>query len=273
MISSSLVGAANQPLMQIVATGVPIGEDWSVIGVTDDGFVWSVPGAAGVSDGSQITLVDNRYPPNRVVTYLIASASGQDTSAPITPEMSVDPRLEPPRGGAIVLSTLSGQRSVVVGVLDGSLDWNRTVASERFKVPGRPRPVTRYSATGDRQGELKLLQRAEDSEAFDAVFESGEPLLVRCTRPIFDLPPVFVIDYGDVAAVGRPGIGMRTWSVPYAVVDDPFMDQRLGAFTWDFIDSLQKVGSMVVRSGDVMEAVMSGRTWDQIDAFDWSVLA
>ena len=57
MITVSLIGAVDPPLVQIVLSATPLGETWTVTG-TDGDFTWTVPGAMGVGDGMQLALVD-----------------------------------------------------------------------------------------------------------------------------------------------------------------------------------------------------------------------
>ena len=173
----------------------------------------------------------------------------------------------------MVLQTLNGQKSVLVGVLAGSLDIKLPVTRARYTVPGRPRPVVRYSETGDLAGALRVYVEAADFATFAELFATGEPLLWRCTGPVFDLPAVAVIDYEEPSAGALTQRRARVWTLPYTLVDDPFMDQRLGAFTWDYTDALQVQGSTIIRDAVAMEAALAGLTGDQTDAFDWSVLA
>lgn len=272
MITADLIGAGLTPMVQIVVSATPTGEAWEVIGSTVDGYTWTVPGGRGVGDGGQLTLVDNRSPLNVPVTYAFSSVSVMNVSAPVVVPV-IPPALFAPGGGSMVLQSLDGQKSVVVGVLKGSLEVHVPAVRARFSVPGRRRPVVRYGVSGDREGTLRLLVLGEDETRFEALFESGEPLLWRCTGPVFDLPAVAVFDFDTLTAEAFVVRKARVWSFPYVPVDDPFMDQRLGAFTWDFIDALQVDGVTVIRDGVAMEAAFAGLTWDQADAFDWSVLA
>ena len=273
MITASLIGAQSPPLLQIIVSATPAGVAWTLVGAADDGFTWTVPGGQGVGDGQQLTMVDNRAPLNRPVWYTLRTDTSEETSNEIIATFDAPAILVPPGGGAMVLQSLDGQKSVVAGVLAGSLDVQMPVARARYAIPGSRRPVVRYAPTGDREGSLRLLVLADAMAAFEELFESGEPLLWRCTGPVFDLPAVAVVDYGTPSASALTRRHARLWELPYTLIDDPFMDQRLGAFTWDYIDALQVSGVTVIRDGATMEALLAGLTWNQIDALDWSVYA
>lgn len=261
MITAALVGVATPPMVQVTLT-TDNGQAWSVIG-TDGVEVWAVPGGSGVGDGQQVTLADNRKPGNREITYQVTSGSRVEQSQPIVI----------PFASGLVIQTLSGSVSIEADYAGSRLPLDFQSNQTRFDVPGRPRPVIRYAPTSDMASVLPFWYPVEATSKVRALLSSGEPLLVRCGEPLDDFPSVSVVTYGSVSTVAVAGHGMRRWELPITLIDDPYLEQRLGAFTWDYIDALQKVGSMVRRSGDVMEAIMAGRTWDEIDAFDWSVLA
>lgn len=263
MITATLVGAQSPRLVQVTVSSVPAEVPWVLTGVAG-GFSWVVPGGQGVGDGGQLVLVDNRAPLNVDVTYALTTAAGVDTSDPI-----VIPHVD----GDMVIQSLNGQRSVSVLLLNGTQDVQMDDSLSLFTIPGRRQQVSRYSVMGERRGTIRMRLDVDRTADLDAVLAPGEPVLCRLAIEAFDLPPVQVVHISKPSAIGF-FVGLyRHWELPYVPVSDPYLDQRLGAFTWDYIDALQKVGSTVRRSGDVMEAIMAGRTWDEIDAFDWSVLA
>lgn len=261
MITASLVGASTPRMVQIVIS-TTAGENWSVVG-TDGTDIWPVPGGVGVGDGQQVTLADNRKPGNRAITYQVSSEIRTEQADPIIIPFSK----------GLVIQTLSGRESIEADYAGAQLPMEFSSGQVSFAVPGRPRPVVRYSASSDLSSTLPFWYPVEQTADVRRLLMSGEALLVRCGEPLDDFPPVAVVMYGKIPSVAAAGHGLRRWELPITIIDDPYLDQRLGAFTWDYIDALQKVGSTVRRSGDVMEAIMAGRTWDEIDAFDWSVLA
>ncbi|EIC09157.1 hypothetical protein OR221_0865 [Microbacterium laevaniformans OR221] len=262
MITATLVGATSPQLVQVNVSSVPDGETWLLTGVAG-AFSWVVPGGQGVGDGGQVVLVDNGAPLNVEVTYALTTDVGVETSAPI---------VIPHTDGDMVIQSLNGQRSVSVLLLDETQDVQMDDSLALFTVPGRRQPVSRYSAMGERRGTIRMRLDVDRTPDLDAVLAPGEPVLCRLAITAFDIPPVQVVHISKPSATGFLVGLYRHWELPYVPVANPYMDQRLGAFTWDYIGALQKVGSTVRRSGDVMEAIMAGRTWDQVDAFDWSVL-
>ena len=256
MITVSLVGGQSPPLVQIVVSQAPNGEAWTLTGSSDD-FTWQVPGGAGVGAGGQVSLADNRAPGNRPVIYTFKSPSKTEVSAPITV----------PIDGDFALSTLDGGLSLTVGLQAGSLDVKTAVQQELFVVPGRPRPVVRYAATSDVTGTLSLLVPISATGLLRKIFAPGAPVLWRFGADSFDLPPVAVFAFGNTASSAYPTVGLRFWEVPYVLVDDPFLDQVLGAFSWELFD-----GKWAGKTWAQFDAFMQGRTWNQFDTFDWSTL-
>jgi hypothetical protein len=62
-------------------------------------------------------------------------------------------------------------------------------------------------------------------------------------------------------------LGMRVWTLGYEIVDDPYADVRLGAFTWDdFRDAFEG------RSWDDFRVAFAGQSWDNFATADWSVV-
>lgn len=263
MITLSMVGAGDPPLVQIVLSETPTGDAWVLSGAAGE-FTWTVPGGMGVGDGGQLVLVDNRAPLNVPVSYTLSWGGGSEVSAPIT---------VPAPQGDMVMQSLDGQKTVSVALMDGTQALTMDTALDLFGVPGRRTPVSRYSATSLPRGTFIARADVAQTADLDALLGPGEPVLVRLTAPAFELPLVQVVHITGLSAAGFLVGLFRHWEFPYVPVDDPFMDQRLGAFTWDSIDALQVQGSTVVRDGATMETLLSGLTWDNVDALDWSVYA
>lgn len=263
MIAATLVGGKTPPLVRLVVSAAPSGQSWTMVG-TDGSIMWVVPGGEGVGQGEQLTLFDNRSTGNRPITYaLIVDGATTDESDPIVVPFSAP----------IVIQSLDGQRAIGVKYAGHELPIDLTSGQVSFSVPGRARPAVRYGATSDVSGRLRFWLPVSETENVRALFRPGEVLLFRTDGSLDDLPPVAAFAFGDVTSVARSGLGRRLWQFPFTIVDDPYLDQRLGAFTWDFIDALQVQGSTVIRDGDAFEQMLAGLTWDQIDALDWSVYA
>lgn len=256
-ISASLIGAQVPALVQIVVSATPSGEAWTVQGAAD-GESWTVPGGRGVGDGGQLSLGDNRAPLNVPVVYTFRSASVVE---------STDPLVVPQLQGDAVLQTLNGQRSVVVELLRPSLDTELSLSQSVFSVPGRRTPPVRYTTTGLGGGQFSVKVPKESAAQFDAVFESGAPVLYRTAGEPFDLPRVGVILPRGLSSSAVDVAGFRVWSMPWLFVSDPFMDVRLGAFSWDYF-----AGVFAGLGWSDFDALMAGFEWDEFDTLDWSTL-
>lgn len=258
MITVALVGAQTPPLVQIVVDSTPPGEAWIVEG-SADGMTWVVPGATGVGDGNQLTLIDNRGPLNVPITYTFRAESVTEEAAEIT--------LAVPSTIDAVLQTLDGQRSVGVTLLDPSLDYELDVFQSVFGIPGRRTPAVRYTQTGLGGGTLVIRVARDEAVAFDSVVESGAPILIRHTSEAFDLPRVAVILLNRLPSTALFVAGLRDWQAPYRYVDDPYLDRRLGAFTWTFFD-----GVWNTLPWDDFDTAMDGLSWNEFDTLDWTTL-
>lgn len=256
MIVATLVGGGSPPLVQIVVSTSPDGEPWTITGAAGD-YVWVVPGGMGVGDGGQVTLVDNRSPGNVPVVYTFTSASVVESSAGLVVPFTAD----------VVFQSLDGQRTVQVNLEGDEFATSYEPNQAAFTIPGRRRSVVRYSPTMDAVGEFSFSAAMTDTPAIEALLETGEPLIYRCGARIADLLRVGVFRYTNVSTTGIPVTGWRWWRIPYALIDDPFMDQRLGAFSWDDFEE-----AMAGRDWDEFDTLMSGLSWDQFDTFDWSTL-
>lgn len=256
MITASLIGGGSPQVVQIVVSATTTGEPWTLTG-SAPGWSWGVPGGAGVGDGGQLTLSDNRAPGNVPVTYTFTSGGVSQVSAPLTVPFS----------GDFVLQTLTGSASLTLGLLKGSLETQLRSRHARFDVSGRRRPVVRTDVTGDVEGSFILLVGVEQSPAFYDMLAPGDALLYRLGTTVMDLDPVGVFSYGDLGSIPYQVIGKRAWSVPYVLIDDPYLDVRLGAFSWNDVEA-----ALAGRTWDAIDALMAGKSWDQIDAFDWSTI-
>lgn len=255
-ITVSLVGSAQPQLVQIVVSATTSGAAWTVTG-TAGGLTWTVPGARGVGDGLQLVLSDNRAPLNVPVTYRFVSTATQ-TASPITRTQAM---------GDAVLQSLDGQRSVVVNLQNGTQDQELRTAMRLFEVPGRRRPVARYAATSDVYGTIIARTPLTSSPAVDALLATGEPLLCLLTGPALDLPLTSIVGLTGVSSTANVVAGYREWQFPYVTLDDPFMDTRLGAFTWGYIE-----GKLAGRTWAQIRSQFSGVTWAQIDRYNWGAL-
>lgn len=255
-VTVSLVGAQDPPLVQIVVSAAPSGEAWTLRGEAN-GYSWTVPGGAGVGSGDPVVRVDNRTPGNVPVIYRFASSSADEESVPITV----------PIEGDIALQSLDGQRGFSTRLLEGSLDLSMRGRSAFFDIPNRARPVVRYSVTSDDEGVLRVAVPFGLTDSLKSLARPGEPILVRCGTDLLDLPPVFVAAIPSWPSTAYPWAGVRVWEIPYRVVDDPYLDRPLGAFSWNFFDSIWSG-----LAWNDFDAALGGLTWDEFDTLDWTTL-
>lgn len=256
MITANLIGGSSPQMVQVVVDATPVGVPWTLTG-SIDGWTWGVPGGAGIGDGGQISLADNRAPGNRPVVYTFTAGATKQSAAPLVV----------PFAGDFVLQSLTGARSLNVGLLKGSLGTTLRSRQARFDVAGRRRPAVRYDVTGDVEGAFQLLVSVGQSADFLDMLASGEPLVYRLGAEVMDLDPVGVITYGDLSSIPYQAIGQRLWSLPYALIEDPYLDVRLGAFSWDDFEA-----AWAGKTWDEFDVRMAGVTWDEFDSFDWSTI-
>lgn len=258
-ITATLVGGQSPQLVQIVVSATTAGVAWVVTG-SAGGATWTVPGGVGVGDGQQLVLVDNRAPLNTPAVYTYTPATGSpQVSAPV----------EATSEFAVVLQSLDGQTTVGVDLLDDSdaIEWAPMQAL--FYVPGRENPVMRYDVTSGTAGALRVGMDKSSTAAFRALAVPGAPVLVRRQDMDDDMPLVFVAAFTSFRGRLAHDIGYRQWALPFVTVDDPFLDARLGAFSWTSGFDAEMAG----RSWDQFDSpTMVGRTWDQFDTLDWTAV-
>ncbi|MDR7189786.1 hypothetical protein J2Y46_002612 [Microbacterium sp. BE35] len=224
---------------------------------TTGAYTWTVPGGEGVGDGNQLVLVDNRGPLNTPITYQYTAGTTQAAS-PVTRTFGRD----------IALQSLDGRRTVGADLMYGSQDTELEVRHAVFSVPGRRRPVVRYTNTGAGGGNLLVRVDIADSVAFDELLEDGAPLIWLMGSSTFDMSPVAPVLVTRASNTGIPEVGKREWGLAYLLVDDPYMDTRLGAFSWDDFDAAMASPDL----WSTFDAAFTGKLWNQFDTQDWTLL-
>jgi hypothetical protein len=221
-------------------------------------YSWVVPGGSGVGAGEQVSLVDTRAPGNVAVVYTLEFEGGEEASGPVTIPFVND----------MVLQTADGQYAIDLELLAGSLDVTLPTQSATFQVPGRPRPVVRYDVLGDVVSAFVLRVPFAQTAEFRRVIASGAPVVYRFGADSYDLDPVGVVALTSVQGDPYPTALQRWWTLGYVLIDDPYADVRLGAFSWDAFDE-----AFVGRpwAPDFDEA-FAGLDWDAFDTADFSSL-
>lgn len=255
-ITADLVGSETPQRVQIVVSATPSGQSWTLYGSAGD-LEWVVPGGMGVGDGNQLTLIDNRGPLNTPITYRFVANTTQ-TAAPITRVQAL---------GDAVIQSLDGQTTVVVNMQDGSQNWELQPNQQLFRIPNRRKNVARYAATSDQVGQVIFKAPFSVTPVVDGLFATGQPLLLLFTAPALDLPLVLLFMPTGVSSTGSVVTSIREWVVPYVLVDDPYLDVRLGAFSWDYFDQV-----WAGKTWNDFDAFMSGRSWNEFDSIDWSTV-
>ncbi|MCT1395676.1 hypothetical protein M4D51_08045 [Microbacterium sp. p3-SID338] len=256
MITATLIGGGTPQMVQIVIDATPAGVPWTLTGSVDD-QTWPVPGGVGVGDGGQLVLTDNRAPGNRPIVYTFAAGAARQASEPIVVPFSTD----------FVLQSLTGSRSLALELYSGSLNTELSSNHAQFRIPGRSRPSIRYDVGGDIEGNFGVIVERDQAQTFREMILEGGPLLYRLGAELADIDPVGVIAYGDLSSELLPRHGKRVWRLPYTLIDDPYLDVRLGAFSWDDVDAA--LAGMTWTEFDTRFAAL---TWDQVDTFDWATI-
>jgi hypothetical protein len=155
-----------------------------------------------------------------------------------------------------------------VNLQDGTQAQQLSSKMGLFDIPNRRNPVARYAVTSGVSGEIIARAPLSLSPAMDDLLSPGAPILVRLTGPALDLPLTSVVGFTpNISSTANVVTAVREWRLPFVTLDDPFMDTRLGAFTWDYIEQ-----ALAGRTWAQIEALFAGVTWNQIDQFDWSTI-
>lgn len=256
-ITVKLVGSDTPQRVQIVVSATTNGAAWTLYG-QGGGLEWIVPGGQGVGDGAQLSLTDNRGPLNTPITYRFVSTATQVATAITVRQTTGDATLE----------SLDGQIKVNVNLQAGTDQYDLDPDIQLFRVPGRRRPVVRYSDTSDARGQIIFRAPMTSTPKVDQLFSSGAPILCRMTSQMIDLPRVIILGLtGITTSTASVVTQVREWSVGYVTLDDPYLDQRLGAFSWDYFDQVWSG-----KTWNTFNTNMAGRSWNQFDTIDWSTM-
>lgn len=255
-ITATELGGATPAFAQVVVTGLTADDVYTVTGHAGD-HEWAVQGGSGISDGEQLVLVDSRVPWGGEVVYRVTVGETVTESDPF--ELT-DP------GVWCVFQTLTGDQMVAVEVV--TFTDPRTARSRRafFAVAGRRSPVVRHDVRDSPTGPLTVeTDSAATTRALRALLASGAPLVRRQTIGLRDIAPVQIITVGDVTEELVGAVGeLRTWSMPWAEIDDPEPDTVLFLFEWDDFDTVY--GSSTWNGFD---AEWAGSDWDTFDRENW----
>lgn len=262
-VSASLVGVGSPRAVQVVVTGLTVGDQFEVRG-TWSGGSWPVRAGSGTADASQVVRVDVATPVNVPLTYVV-SVAGVDVASSTDP-ITVD------YTGRYVLQSLDGKRSAQFRWLDNGDPREVVLRSSTFHVPGRTRPVMMYDLAAGEDGELFVSTGDAETAALRDLVRAGAPMLLRTDGAIRDLAAVeFVGIRSARSSLSGAGIGSsndRRWQLGFTVLDDPEPNALVAPSTWDEFDAVY-AGS----TWDAFDAEWAGLSWDQFDVADWATRA
>ncbi|UUE19320.1 hypothetical protein [Microbacterium sp. J1-1] len=230
-LTATLLAASQPRPVQVALTGTTAGQAYEVVGTSGDGGRWQVPGGVGVSEGSQILLIDSRAALNTPIVYSAVVDGVTVTAAPVT--VSHD--------GVAVIQTIDGLTVAPVEVASTTEPRSATIRSEAFEIAGRPDPAARLETPGSYSYGWEFDTQGVDSVTMRAILESGMPIVRRLVPGMRDLTPVvlgLVTSWKD-ELITEGGDTWRRWSLGVRELTDPQPSTALIAFTWpDFDDAM-----------------------------------
>lgn len=260
-ISATLVGPTTPQGVQIVVTGLTVGQEHKVVGSWAGG-TWTVRAGTAVATATQVVLGDVAAPINVPITYTITEGISSATSAPVTVAFA----------DQYVLQSLDGSRTTQFRWLDNEDPRQLRLRTAVFDVPGRPRPASRWDVPGGEDGQLLAATTGGQTAAMKALLVAGGPLLLRTDGAVRDLAAVeYVLPTSATRVLTGKGIGggeQRRWALAFEVIDDPEPDTLVPLSDWDDFDAVYSGSTWTA-----FDAEWAGRSWDQFDREDWAIRA
>ncbi len=257
-LSATVFTAAEPAPVGLSLTGTSSGEVYEVRGNVG-AFSWAVPGGKGTSDGSTVTLVDNRAPVNGSITYTAVVDGVAYDASPVTITASW--------AGTFVQS-LDGRTAAKVNVYDDGDERELGLRNSVFSIVGRSDPAIRYDIPLAASGQMTIDAEATEFDTLLAILETGAPVVRRNQADLLDLPPCEIVLLTQVKH-RRPSTQgyLRTLPVGFQVIGDPSPFTALVAFDWDDFDTIYSADTWTSFDTD-----WSGSTWEDFDAYDWGQL-
>lgn len=256
-LTATLIAAADPRPVQVTLNGTTTGQAYQVSGTTADGARWQVPGGTGVSEGSQILLVDNRAALNTEVVY----------SAVVDGVTYVADAVTVAHDGVAVLQTIDGLTVVSVEIASVTEPRSASPRSALFEIAGRSDPAARLDVPGSYVYGWALETSGIDSVTMTAILRSGMPVVRRTVPGLRDLASVVlgVVTAWKDELITAGGDTWRRWSLTVREISDPQPATPLIAFTWDEFDA-----AMAARTWTDFDELFA--TWDEFDTADWQML-
>lgn len=228
LLTATLLAASEPRPVQVALTGTTAGQEYEVVGTSADGGRWQVPGGVGVSQGSQVLLIDSRSALNTPIVYSAIVDGVTYVAAPVTVA----------HDGVAVIQTIDGLTVVDVEIASTTEPRSASVRSEAFEIAGRPDPATRLETPGSYSYSWEVETNGTRSLTMRAILESGMPIVRRLVPGMRDLSPVvigFVTSWKD-ELITEGGDTWRRWSLGVRELTDPQPSTALIAFVWDDFD-------------------------------------
>lgn len=223
---------------------------------TRTGQEWTVAGTPFLaSQNTAYVFTDARAPlaTEVVYSYTIEGSPGGSAS-PITITATAD----------LVIQNLDASLQAFPILLDGDFVRERLVRASVFDIPGRSRPVVRYTTSGDGGSEYTLLTSIGESARLWALLASGAPLLLR-SKPIHDMPPSEYVHVESASSVVQQDDSSRVWTFAFTYIDDPDSSVVPAVRTWAHFDK-----SYAASTWFRFDAEWVNSTWAAFDLVDWS---
>lgn len=253
-ISASVVGTSDPRTVQVVASGLTVGEAYEIRGSWAGGS-WMVRGGVGVATEAQVILGDAATPVNTDVTYAVLHAGQAAASSPLVVEYA----------GQYVLQTLDAQTALAFEGRDNAMPRQVGIRQALFFVAGRPDPVVLYDTATLDSGSWDIITTPEQSRTLRTLLTVGAPLILRTDGNVRDLAAV---EYVIITAASSTLLGDeddRVWVLAYQVIDDPEPGTVVSTSTWTQFD-----GAYDGLTWNTFNTEWAGLTWDDFDVEDWA---
>jgi hypothetical protein len=260
-ITAALVGVQIPPVVQVVVSGLTVGDNLVITGETAQ-TTWVVRGGDGiVADATQVIRLDNLTPINGPITYrAIVNGSSVATSSP---------PIVVPYDGNVLLASLDGSLRVAPKVWqDNALPTKVAIDQHFSRVPGRRNPVVRFARAGGTAGEWTLRLDDVASSSLAAMLGLGAPIVLRSDGAQRGLPAVNVVALTDGSSSlwGERGTSTdRVWALSWMEIDPPFGTEPLPGDTFADVDAAHPGTTFAD-----LDAAYPGSTFSAFNQFDWA---
>lgn len=258
-ITASLIGSVDPQRVQVVVTGLTVGDAYRVTG-SGAGASWDVRGGTGTATTTQVVLVDAASPVNVPLTYEVTTDSGT-VATPGTVTVGWSDRDE----GRYLLQSLDGDIVVPFRWVDDGAPREMDMRSSLYAIPGRRSPVVVYDVALADSGSLTADTRGDETTLMRDLLQAGGVALLRTDGAVRDLSAVDFIAVTRAPSELTGYANDRRWSLSYQVIDDPQPGEALPTSTWDDFDAAYSG-----LTWDDFDAEWSGLSWDLFDRTDWT---